>query len=254
MPIDNAAGAPPIVQYWHSEEIPADIAELIDTFREQNPEMRHMLFCEAKAEEFIAEHLTAREVAAFRACAVPAMQADYFRYCAGYALGGISSDVDVRCLGSLRTFIDTPDEGLLVRGSYEQVISGFFWFRSSGHPLLRLALDLATANIEQRSPPTVWAATGPWILAALVALDQLGSIDALRTEVAKLPMDVQFERFVRLVGDPARVAQALKGVRIVPYEGTTSWIGPPGPLEYKRSEMHWTNWQKRATIFRSHAN
>src|SRR5690348_1645791 len=87
----------PIIQYWHSEQVPEQIAELTATFRDLNPALPHLVFSEAKAEEFIAEHFEAREVAAFRSCAVPAMQADYFRYCAALALGGIYSDVSFYC-------------------------------------------------------------------------------------------------------------------------------------------------------------
>jgi mannosyltransferase OCH1-like enzyme len=253
MPPGDAAGAPPIVQYWHSEEIPADVAELIDTFREQNPEMRHMLFCEAKAEEFIAEHLTAREVAAFRACAVPAMQADYFRYCAGYALGGIYADVDMRCLRELRPLLDLAD-GVLFMVEHEQVMNGFFVLRNPGHALSRLALEVATVGIEQRASQDIWALTGPWIFSALAAIHDLGSArsarDMVRRKFAEHGLTPPPETVFQVTSDQACVVEAFENVCVMPQGTSKHWVQHLRP-EYKHSKDHWQKRQRRAMIFES---
>lgn len=86
----------PLVQYWHSPKIPSDVAELMQSFHDHNLDMEHLNF------------------SAFRSCAVPAMQADYFRYCAALALGGICVDADFRCLQPLASISKPADSGLLL--------------------------------------------------------------------------------------------------------------------------------------------
>src|SRR5262245_47838054 len=142
--------APPLVQYWHSESIPGYIEDLLATFRDHNPSMRHMVFNEGTATEFIARHYGERELRAFHACAVPAMQADYFRYCAVHVLGGTYVDVDFRCERPLDGLAEFDGMGQLFEREHGGIVNGIFIFTSPRHPVLSLALEIATANIEQR--------------------------------------------------------------------------------------------------------
>jgi Glycosyltransferase sugar-binding region containing DXD motif len=267
----------PIIQYWDAPPRPGYIAELLETFRERNPQMRHLVFDEVAAEELIAEHFTAREVAAFRACGVPAMRADYLRYCAVLALGGVYADVGFRCRRSLQALIDATGGGLLLRQDPEGfLINGFFLFNAAGHPLLRLALDVATANIERRPSQRVQMVTGPWIFSALWVLLRLGEDDALRRDAMEHGIERLAEPFVReaasmaptpagrkaippmveplfeAVGEYGRIAAAFEGVRIAPLETVTDLIdSSPDSLPYKRGETYWINWQRDGrTIFR----
>lgn len=242
----------PIVQYWHSKTVPAEVVELTTTFREHNPEFRHRLFCETEAEKFIASHFSDREVSAFRSCAVPAMQGDYFRYCAILALGGVYSDVGFRCLRPLRDLLGTTDDGLVIRKSRGQIINGFFLFKEPGHPLLRLALDVATGQIESRTSENVWAVTGPWIFTILDAFNRLESADAVRRAIAERGIATSPEPILRIVEDHALVVAAFDGVRVLSCEKAGHWIGgPKAPLAYKHRETHWVGWDKRETIFRA---
>jgi Glycosyltransferase sugar-binding region containing DXD motif len=250
---DVAARDLPIIQYWHHEQVPADVADHISSFRDRNPGLRHLVFHEAAAEKFIAEHFTAREVAAFRACAVPSMQADYLRYCAVLALGGVYVDVSFRCLQSLQPLIEMAAGGVLFRQEPQQfIVNGIFAFKAPGHPLLQLALDVATANIEGRAAESVNMATGPWIFTGLTALHRLGSLGAARQAVAGQGIEPLVEIMLRVVGDFERVARALEEVRIAPLDMANGWVTrPPVPLEYKQSETRWVGWHKReGTIYR----
>jgi mannosyltransferase OCH1-like enzyme len=250
MEADEAA----IIQYWHSEDVPTDVAELVMGFRELNPDLNHQLFHEAEAEEFIRSHYTEREVAAFRTCAVPAMQADYFRYCAVLALGGLYADAGLRCRRRLRNLIESIDDGLLLRKEDppEVVVNGLFVFDRPGHPLLRLVLDVATANIERRVAGRVNMVTGPWIFSGLAELYRLGSLEAAR----EAPLSPGLERVAgvmrEVVGSFERVATAFAGVQIETLDWVESWIDvPPAPLRYKHGEDHWIDWEKRrGSIFR----
>jgi Glycosyltransferase sugar-binding region containing DXD motif len=236
-----APHALPIVQYWHAEQPPDYIADLLQTFSDLNPDRRHRVFSAAEAEELIAERFTARELSAFRACAAPAMQADYFRYCAVLALGGIYSDADFRCVAALAPLIPAAGRGRLFRGPKGNVINGLFAFGSPGHPFLELALEVATANIERRLSDHVYFLTGPPIFMALTGLRRCGSFDALIAQTA----GSKFERFVKAycetIGDYGRVSHALEGIRVGATGEHDAFVAPPGiDLPYKSSDAHWT--------------
>lgn len=142
----------PIVQYWHSQDVPTDVMRIIETFRSHNPSAPHLLFDKADAEELIAANFTDRELASFRSCAVPAMQSDYFSYCAALVHGGVYADVDLACVGALDTLLGPDDEGMLLcreEGAHPGN-NGFFAFAAPDHPLPRLLVEIATENIERQ--------------------------------------------------------------------------------------------------------
>jgi len=61
-----------IFQYWHSEQPPDYIEELVATVAERNPG-EHRLFNRVTAEQLISDRFGPRELSAFRDCAVPSM-------------------------------------------------------------------------------------------------------------------------------------------------------------------------------------
>jgi mannosyltransferase OCH1-like enzyme len=243
---------PPIIQYWHSAEIPVEVAELIATFADLNPGLRHMVFDETEAERFIAEHFTEREVAAFRSCAVPAMQSDYFRNCAALVFGGVCSDADFRCLRPLQPLIDEAASGLVFENTRGHIVNGFAVFKDPANPLMQLALDATTECIARRAADKVHMVTGPWIINILREIQRLESLGAARQEIAGKDHERLVNAIIDAVGDHERIGEAFEGVRIVPLESAWSWIAKPAnkPL-YKQGEDHWEIWNRSGRpIFR----
>jgi hypothetical protein len=267
-----ALAAPPslrIGQYWNTEAVPDYIADLFVTFRDRNPDFHHRVFDEAEAEGFIAERFGPREAAAFRACAVPSMQSDYFRYCFGLAFGGVYADADYRCLRSLRSLLDGLEGGEIFLGpdthplngrETKRVWSAFFAFREAGHPFLRLALDIATANMEARIAERVWPAghnvraaiwltVGPGIPTAMRLIHEWGSLDAFVEGIAGSDAEPFGELYCEAIGSYERIVEAFEGVRVSPSESMFAWVGrPEAPLPYKETDVHWHN--VTTTIFR----
>ena len=239
----------PIVQYWHSEPIPDYISDLLATFGEQNPDLLHLVFSERSDTEFIAERFSKRELRAFRACAVPAMQADYFRYCAVLTLGGIFGDADARCIGRIRPLIPAVGSGQLFRRPGGPVINALFGFGSPRHRFLKLVLEIVTANIEQRLCNRVYYTTGPPIFETLHLLHRLGSFDAV-IEQNKGRVSEEFVRFYcEVIGEHSRVGNAMEGIEVSPLQKQDAYIRGPGmPLPYKKTDTHWTNLEQE--IFR----
>lgn len=239
----GGGGDPAIVQYWDGDELPDYLLPELATFADLNPGFRHLVFSRATAEDFIAEHFTAREVAAFRACAVPSMQSDYLRFCAGIVLEGFYSDVDFRCVAPLAPLLPEPGTIHLFPGPKGNVVSGFFGFRAPGHPFLELALEIATANIERRSPDTVYFATGPPIFMGLVCLHMVGSSDGSIAPVEDRLLQEAVREYWRTIGDRSRLAAAIPGVEVLPRQRFLEHVEGTGPLPYKHTASHWLNFE-----------
>lgn len=243
----------PLVQYWHEEGMPGYIADLCQAFERLNPDLCHLVFNESSAKAFIGEQLGERRLRAFCACGVPAMQADYLRYCAVFVLGGAYADIDACCIKGLSSMIPQPGCGQLFmqpgkEGREGLIVNGLFGFGSPRHPFLELALEVATANIECRVSNSVYITTGPVIFTMLYRLHRLGSFAALidrsgddsATEFARHLCDA--------IGDFGLVERAFEGIVISP-PADNLWIRSPGRLlPYKRTGAHWM--KARGEIFK----
>jgi mannosyltransferase OCH1-like enzyme len=229
---------PSIVQYWHEDVRPEHVVEALASVREHNSQARQRVFDQSAAREFIADHYGAREATAFDACAAPAMQADYFRYCAINALGGIYCDANFHCRGSLGRLLGRYTDGVLFGrqdpvpellkrmyrwpypvGPFRAVSNGLFGFDRSGHPLLELAIEVATANVENRieaGQVSVWLATGPAIFTSMYLLRELGSTDSFMGYSAGTVLEPSASLFCDVVGDYGRVERAFAGVTVLP--------------------------------------
>lgn len=259
-----------IGQYWHADEIPDYIRGLFATFRDRNADFDHQVFSEAEAERFIAQRFGQREAAAFRACAVPSMQSDYFRYCFVLALGGVYADADYECLRPLRPLLESLEGGEIFLGptphtmagrDAKRVWSGFFAFRRPGHPFLRLALDIATANVEARIPEriwppgemvveSIWLTVGPGVPSLMRFLFEWGSFDAFIAATRETPAEPFAGLYCETVGSYDRIVEAFDGVRVSTHEEMLYWIAdaPSATLPYKQTDSHWHNVETR--IFR----
>lgn len=234
-----ATGDLPIVQYWHSEEIPADVAALIATFDELNPARPHVVFDRDRAERFVAERFSTAELDAFRACAIPAMQSDYLRYCAAHALGGVCVDADTRCVAPLDAMLEGGGGRLFRHVGEGGVMNGLFAFGRPRHPLPRLALDLATANIAARRSEHVWATTGPLVPNALLRFHEGGSFEATLAETHGPRIKRLYEGFRDAIGAYERVTEAFEDVRIGLYEEAAAWILEPEVSPAYKAETNW---------------
>ena len=108
------------------------------------------------------------------------MRADLFRYCVLWSSGGVYGDLSQRYRVPLHTLVDFyRDKLVLVRGqrtmlgwSDHNLAQTSFIAAVAGHPLLRLALDTAVANIESgfygSSPADV---TGPGMFSTILSTE-----------------------------------------------------------------------------------
>jgi len=233
------------------------------TFPSHNPGLRHVLFDEATADAFIVAHFPTRQVEAFRACASPASQADYLRYCAAFVMGGLCIDADVRCRRALDSLFARSERGTVFGqrdppaeriariagwphsvGRYRTLVNGVFSFARSGDPLLELAIEVATANIENRlgeGPVGIWVTTGPGVLTAAYILHRLGSIDAFLRYTKGTVLERSAALFCEVVADASRVDSAFEGLDMLAVEETGAWFEHVGVPRSSTGVSHWSS-------------
>lgn len=234
-----------IFQYWDTPGQPDDVAESMATFRLRNPALEYRAYDREAAAAFIRERFGARHAAAFAACAVPAMQADYFRYCAVLAEGGFYADADARCLGPLAPLLEPGHRGVLFRRDNGNVVNGCFGFRAPGAPLLQAALEVATRGIEQRLFQSVWTATGPGIFTFLHLLTDLSPAERRHPDFDHI--DPETTMSVRLCdavarGMPGDAHALFEGVALRPFAALDA-LCPEAGGAYKQGDRHWVSWK-----------
>ena len=207
-----------LFQYWDTGSPPAEVAGWIEGFAANNPEMKHRLYDRESASWFIAKHVGRRHQQAFDACAVPSMQADYFRACALLIKGGAWIDTD--------SVSGRPLGELFSRAPYAMILSwndrfqlGLMMFRDGGDPLVAAWLEHITRNIERRAPGNASELTGPKAIRQVIEAAEPGS--TVHGSVAKITP--------------------------IPWSDAGEWIGMPQPA-YKTGPRHWKNWSAPAYI------
>ncbi len=235
-----------LYQYWDTLPPPPEVAGWVDGFGRDNPGLKYRLYDRAAASWFIRKNLGERERRAFEACAVPAMQADYFRLCALWKLGGVYVDADFQSLRPLEGLLAQAPQSLML--SWDgHFVTGLMMFRQPGDAFLGACLGLATANIEARALTSAYTATGPGVINAIRVLVDPGSYD----EVAK-GFDNFFgrgwgfpelmERARRTVVITPEIAGAFQAMTVIHAKKLNGWIGRAAPA-YKETERHWLHWR-----------
>lgn len=244
-----------LFQYWDSPDPPEEVASWIDGFRGRNPELEHRLFDEAAAADFIGAHFGSRELAAFRALAMPAMQSDYFRLCALYRCGGVYVDADFESREPLAGLLSQAPHGLVLVW-FNEMINGLILIRQPADPFIGACLKLATGNIEQRRFRDA-SRQGRFHAVRLTAgIGLMNALWALIDETSPDPSLADTPEHLRRKWDaPELLPFARDAIEVTPdltasfrsltrlhMLETARWLGTPTPA-YKDTGRHWLKWE-----------
>ena len=248
-----------LFQYWDSPVPPREVAAWMDHFGANNPEFIHAVFDEMRACEFIEQHHGPRERAAFNACAVPAMQADYFRLCALASCGGLYVDADTQSLNPIAGLV-AQSPGAFLYTFLGLFANGILFFPERNDPFIRACLRLATNNIEQRRFNAVFSATGPGVFNAVRLLLDPASTDALLSawggerhrwhEILGITeaqlRSWRLRELLEIARESVEVTPDLEESfrRITLLDSFTQmapWFDAPRPA-YKDTPRHWLHW------------
>ena len=95
-----------IFQTWETNSFSPEFQNLIDTWKEINPEYEYFLYNNEEREEFIRVYYHKRIYNAYCRIIPGAYKADLWRYCILHKYGGIYTDIDTLCLGRIDYFIN----------------------------------------------------------------------------------------------------------------------------------------------------
>lgn len=209
-----------IFQYWDKPKPPGDVARMMRSWKNHGI-YRRFLFTYAKAKTFIKNHFDKRTLDAFKQCRLPAMQADFFRYCALYVHGGIYIDADIKLaegkFDKFHKLIASCNHGL-VMPRRRAIANDFIFIRNPGNLLIKKVLEQAIINIEQRQSNNVWKVTGPGIM-------------------------------TELYREKEQNEELFKDLNIVEYDITREFLEFKWNLRYKKGDGHWTNAQQEHSIY-----
>lgn len=216
-----------------------------------NPELEHVLLNEATAIDYIARHYGARELAAFKACGIPAMQADYLRLCFMGAEGGVYLDADQQPSKPLSDLIAKAPHALIV--SWLTIIgNNILMFRKPNHPFIRACRDLATDNILARRFDDVLISTGPGLFNAVRCVAD-PSVRSSTQEVAtnggwtKVGWDDLLAIAEKTIGEDAELTSGVAALTLIDIGYIVEWIGQD-VAAYKATDRNWHRW--KGSIYR----
>jgi hypothetical protein len=211
-----------VAQFWDRAP-PDEIVRAMDTWQTGicSRWFGYLRFDEDSAWNFMRQNFDERTLRAFGRCAVPAMKADFFRYCFLQICGGVWIDADLSCVGNPYPLLFRARRGILSsltdrRSGHIRLLSDVMMVRNSGDALMAALVELCVRNIERRTSNSVNAVTGP------------AAMTALMREQPSLFSGYQILPRWRI---------ALRYVR-----------GIPNPA-YKSTDRHWPRWERERSIF-----
>mgnify|MGYP002651404477 CR=1 FL=1 len=240
----HAVTPPVLVQFWDdSRSIPSDVQACIETWAPlDDAGFTRMLFDDQSARGFITEHFDSRHVAAFEACAHPAMRADYFRLCFILRHGGVYIDADDEYQGvSLEPLIE--DGRLRLQALCYNVLSD-----SMSDPALALGSDEADDQIFYvNNNPLIASANHPVIAAALER-----ATDALNGRIGSI-------RDIQSLTGPGNLTASLVQYaadldvagKEYDFEILTTWdevAVSKWPLDYRKDGRNWRKWAQGEAV------
>lgn len=234
-----------LYQYWDTGSPPDEVMGWIEGVKAKNPALQHRFYDRGRAAWFIGKQLGARHQRAFEACAVPAMQADYFRVCALWAKGGLYVDADYKPMRRLDGLFDLTPAPFMF--SHENSLtSGVMCFPAARDAFLEAVLELTTDNIEARRFDHVFVATGPPLYDAIRALLDRPWLTQRLAELDDFGRAMRFgallDRARALIPLTDRLRTDFARIRILDLDQVKPWLFGQR-ARYKQTELDWRRWQ-----------
>lgn len=202
-----------IIQYWDTESVPDEIQALLDSWKNSNPEFTYKLYNKEDAISYIQENYGAFSLDLFNGAKLPAMQSDIFRVAYCLKEGGVYVDAATKCNGAIFPLIKDESNLVLMKKWHGGVWNGFI----ATPPGSTVLFDIWTKiqrNVFTKEVNKVWRASGPGVYAEVLSGD--GSVAPTMIEQKEM----------------------------------SQYFNPINDLVHKK-EMHWSNVQKRESIYQN---
>lgn len=201
-------------QFWHSTAIPDEVRVLSTVWTRMHPEFDHRRYDDRRTEAFITDHHGQRVCQAYRACRLPTMRADLFRYAVLSTMGGYYVDADEYCRVPIDRFC-TGTEDFIAYRAPNGYIANSFLACPAGSPIMGEILEQATDNILGQVSPNLWEVTGALVVSRVLA------------------------RYLE---------QADVTIRLLPHDDYRRVVAAH-PLHCRPESQHWSAVQRHTSIF-----
>ena len=160
-----------IFQTWETKDVSNDIQQLINSWKEYNPEYRHIFHDKNDRENFIRDNFNSVVSRAYNRIIPGAYKADLWRYCVLYIHGGVYVDIDTICLGKLDTFLNDSIDFMVPidlntneSQGYYNLACGFIASAPKSPILLECINKIVDNVLNNIIPPSRLDLTGPGVL------------------------------------------------------------------------------------------
>ena len=167
---DGQAGGVPkhIIQFWDSSDAPEDIAAMMQSWRERNPDYNVRLFNDRTAHGYLQAHFPPSVAYAYQRVREPAQKSDLFRLAVLALEGGVYADADDRCIGPLAPLLGAQDQLVIYHEEFGTIGNNFV-AAGPRHPVILNALGQAVNAINRGDADIVWLSTGPALMTRVFA-------------------------------------------------------------------------------------
>ena len=199
-----------IVQYWDQDRRPDEVVQMMNSWKEENPEYEHKVYSMRSAYEFLKREYNQHVVRAFKNCEGPAMQADFFRLAYLYKFGGFYADADDMCVKGLDEILSF--ELVVLQEDFATIGNNFIGAIPS-HPVIKFAFDCVVQNLSEYCNENAWFKTGPAILTNAMA--------------------IYISQYI--ISD-----EQMPSVKVLSISELRSLINQHMPMSYKRTNKSWS--------------
>jgi tetratricopeptide (TPR) repeat protein len=200
-----------IFQFWDDPEPPQEILELMDTWRGVHATFQYVRLDDKAAQNFLRRHGLIDVLRAYRQAREPAQKADVLRLACLATEGGFYADADDRSLSHLFSWV--PPEATFVASQEDYgTLGNNFIGATTGHPVIQLALRLATDALNRGDADFLWLSTGPGLLT---------------------------RAFAQIIAQGEQASKVASRATIFELGTIQRHIGIHCPVCYKRSDKHW---------------
>lgn len=226
-----------IVQFWHSSEIPNEILELIDSWKQLNPEAEHVLLDRQLALEFMEQNFDKTLVRAFDEVTLPAMVCDIFRVAYLMINGGIYVDCGSRCKAPIDQWGLDLSKMTVMRKWHGGVCNGLIC-APAYHPRLVEIWKRIENVLRTRPNGSIWNLTGPLLFIETVDNDWQSELDESQRSVSVVDQ-LEILPFFELVGclNHQKRAHWSKLQDVIPLFRV---VAEPSTINKDQSEKHLT--------------
>lgn len=195
---------------------PHEVSVLLQTWQAE-PGCTHQLYDYDSARALIKQNFEGTTLTSFDSCAIPAMQADFFRYCALYLMSGLYLDADTRSLAKMQELLKLAGPRGILMDRRGNIANDFMFFSQCQDPLLEKVIRIAESNINFQISQNVWEVSGPGILTKIFRSDHSNVL--------------------------------FKEICIIPVNKIKEYIGFQWEMTYKNTDADWRNLKSNRSIF-----